>query len=230
MGHARKRMPESIRLPPARLCFCRGRINAPQHPLLQSFNGWNRLWFHRTEYVQIHEDTNLGEDIARQLRWKVPVSEPTLPLAEPHAIRHEAGMIRGAHISPDDSPQPKLLLVGGGHAHVAVLADWIRNGPPPPGGAARLRTLLLTPHPTLRYSGMVPAGSPGSTRATRGWSISPRWRHAPGQCGCRAAVWRSIRKRGWFTPKRARRSPSTLPRSTPEGWGAATQCSGMIRG
>lgn len=44
-----------------------------------------------------------------------------------------------------------LLLIGGGHAHVAVLADWIRRGPP-----AGTRTLLLTPHPTLRYSGMVP--------------------------------------------------------------------------
>ena len=44
-----------------------------------------------------------------------------------------------------------LLLVGGGHAHVAVLADWIRHGPPPD-----TRTLLLTPDPVLRYSGMVP--------------------------------------------------------------------------
>jgi NADH dehydrogenase FAD-containing subunit len=44
-----------------------------------------------------------------------------------------------------------LLLVGGGHAHVAVLADWARAGPPP-----ATRTLLLTPHPVLRYSGMVP--------------------------------------------------------------------------
>lgn len=45
----------------------------------------------------------------------------------------------------------KLLLVGGGHAHVAVLADWIQRGPPP--GA---RTVLLTPDRQLRYSGMVP--------------------------------------------------------------------------
>lgn len=44
-----------------------------------------------------------------------------------------------------------LLLVGGGHAHVAVLADWIRQGLP-----AGVRALLLTPEPTLRYSGMVP--------------------------------------------------------------------------
>ncbi len=44
-----------------------------------------------------------------------------------------------------------LLLVGGGHAHVAVLADLIRRGVP-----AGVRCVLLTPEPTLRYSGMVP--------------------------------------------------------------------------
>jgi NADH dehydrogenase FAD-containing subunit len=42
-----------------------------------------------------------------------------------------------------------MLLVGGGHAHVAVLADWIRRGAP--DGA-----VLLTPERHLRYSGMVP--------------------------------------------------------------------------
>lgn len=42
-------------------------------------------------------------------------------------------------------------MVGGGHAHVAVLADWIRRGLP-----EHLRAVLLTPHPALRYSGMVP--------------------------------------------------------------------------
>lgn len=45
-----------------------------------------------------------------------------------------------------------ILLAGGGHAHVAVLADWIARGGPP--GAAR--AVLLTPEPFLRYSGMVP--------------------------------------------------------------------------
>lgn len=45
----------------------------------------------------------------------------------------------------------QLLLVGGGHAHVAVLGDWIRRGPPP-----GVRTVLLTPDRHLRYSGMVP--------------------------------------------------------------------------
>ncbi|MFN4019765.1 MAG: FAD-dependent oxidoreductase [Erythrobacter sp.] len=44
-----------------------------------------------------------------------------------------------------------LLLVGGGHAHVAVLADWISRGAPE--GA---RGVLLTPERYLRYSGMVP--------------------------------------------------------------------------
>ncbi|MFL0355837.1 FAD-dependent oxidoreductase [Erythrobacter sp. GH1-10] len=43
-----------------------------------------------------------------------------------------------------------ILLVGGGHAHVAVLADWIRSGVPAD------RATLLTPHPNLRYSGTVP--------------------------------------------------------------------------
>jgi NADH dehydrogenase FAD-containing subunit len=48
-----------------------------------------------------------------------------------------------------------VLLVGGGHANVAVLADWIRRGVPhAEGGGAR--AVLLTPEPTLRYSGMVP--------------------------------------------------------------------------
>ncbi len=44
-----------------------------------------------------------------------------------------------------------LLLVGGGHAHVAVLADWIRRGVP-----EGVRGVLLTPKRHLRYSGMVP--------------------------------------------------------------------------
>lgn len=48
-----------------------------------------------------------------------------------------------------------LLLIGGGHAHVAVLADWIRRGPPK-SVQAGVRTVLLTPNPHLRYSGMVP--------------------------------------------------------------------------
>ncbi|QIQ85413.1 FAD-dependent oxidoreductase [Erythrobacter sp.] len=60
-------------------------------------------------------------------------------------------------------PARHLLLVGGGHAHVAVLADWIRRGPPP--GA---RAKLLTPHPALRYSGMVPGWMAGEHERLRG--------------------------------------------------------------
>ena len=41
------------------------------------------------------------------------------------------------------------LLVGAGHAHVGVLADWIDNGPPQ--GA-----VLLSKQPLLRYSGTLP--------------------------------------------------------------------------
>jgi NADH dehydrogenase FAD-containing subunit len=53
-------------------------------------------------------------------------------------------------IPPVTTPTNDILLIGGGHAHVAVLADWAKNGPPGE------RVTLLTPAPTLRYSGMVP--------------------------------------------------------------------------
>jgi len=43
-----------------------------------------------------------------------------------------------------------ILLIGGGHAQVAVLQDWISKGAPSPGA------VLLTPDRFLRYSGMVP--------------------------------------------------------------------------
>ncbi|BDI61768.1 FAD-dependent oxidoreductase [Qipengyuania nanhaisediminis] len=42
------------------------------------------------------------------------------------------------------------LLVGGGHAHVAVLEDWIANGLPCASAS------VLSPDPLLHYSGMVP--------------------------------------------------------------------------
>ncbi len=45
---------------------------------------------------------------------------------------------------------PRILLVGGGHAQLAVLADWIRNGRPSDEAA------LVNPARYLRYSGMVP--------------------------------------------------------------------------
>ncbi|MFO6428785.1 FAD-dependent oxidoreductase [Erythrobacter sp. W302b] len=44
-----------------------------------------------------------------------------------------------------------MLLVGGGHAHVAVLADWATRGAP-----TGVRGVLLTPERHFRYSGMVP--------------------------------------------------------------------------
>jgi NADH dehydrogenase FAD-containing subunit len=68
-------------------------------------------------------------------------------------------MMRGD--DPDDGgEEATLLLVGGGHAHVAVLADWIRRGQP--SGGPRL--LLLTPERHLRYSGMVPGWIAGQHR------------------------------------------------------------------
>ena len=60
-------------------------------------------------------------------------------------------------------PEQTLLLAGGGHAHVAVLADWIRRGPP-----AGVRTLMLTPQRHLTYSGMVPGWLAGQHGADEG--------------------------------------------------------------
>lgn len=51
---------------------------------------------------------------------------------------------------PIDTVSFDLILLGGGHAHVAVLADWIRQGLPAE------RIALVTPSSHLRYSGMVP--------------------------------------------------------------------------
>jgi NADH dehydrogenase FAD-containing subunit len=45
---------------------------------------------------------------------------------------------------------PHILLAGGGHAQLAVLADWIRHGRPP------CEAWLVSPARYLRYSGMVP--------------------------------------------------------------------------
>ncbi|MBU7578964.1 MAG: FAD-dependent oxidoreductase, partial [Porphyrobacter sp.] len=56
-----------------------------------------------------------------------------------------------------------VLLVGGGHAHVAVLADWVRRGLPP-----ATRAVLLTPERHLRYSGMVPGWLAGQHGADDG--------------------------------------------------------------
>jgi NADH dehydrogenase FAD-containing subunit len=69
----------------------------------------------------------------------------------------------GRNASGASTAQRVVLLVGGGHAHVAVLADHIRRGPPP--GA---RCVLLTPEPALRYSGMVPGWLAGEHGADEG--------------------------------------------------------------
>lgn len=55
-----------------------------------------------------------------------------------------------------------MALIGGGHAHVAVLADWAKRGLPAP------RTLVLTPEPHLRYSGMVPGWISGEHSSEAG--------------------------------------------------------------
>lgn len=55
-----------------------------------------------------------------------------------------------------------MLLIGGGHAHLAVLADWIRNGLPTQHAA------ILTPSKHLRYSGMVPGWISGEYSSDAG--------------------------------------------------------------
>ncbi|MEO0871239.1 MAG: FAD-dependent oxidoreductase [Pseudomonadota bacterium] len=55
-----------------------------------------------------------------------------------------------------------IVLIGGGHSHVAVLADWARRGLP-----AR-RAVLVTPDPKLRYSGMVPGWISGEHTCEEG--------------------------------------------------------------
>ncbi len=55
-----------------------------------------------------------------------------------------------------------LILLGGGHAHCAVLTDWIANGVP------AQRAALVSPAPHLRYSGMVPGWIAGQYPADAG--------------------------------------------------------------
>ena len=55
-----------------------------------------------------------------------------------------------------------LILLGGGHSHVAVLADWIRHGLPAE------RIALITPSSHLRYSGMVPGWIAGQFEGDEG--------------------------------------------------------------
>jgi len=71
-------------------------------------------------------------------------------------------VIAGMHTkSPGEAAV--LLLVGGGHAHVSLLADWIRHGAP-----SGVRAVLLTPDRHLRYSGMVPGWLAGQHHADDG--------------------------------------------------------------
>lgn len=72
-------------------------------------------------------------------------------------------MIAGQDAQQGNPAGRRLLLVGGGHAQVAVLADHIRRGPPP-----ETRCVLLTPEPALRYSGMVPGWLAGEYAAGEG--------------------------------------------------------------
>jgi pyridine nucleotide-disulfide oxidoreductase family protein len=53
----------------------------------------------------------------------------------------------------------ELLLAGAGHAHLEVLHAFARRRPP------GLRAALISPHPTLLYSGMVPGVVAGHYRA-----------------------------------------------------------------
>jgi len=52
----------------------------------------------------------------------------------------------------------RLVLAGGGHAHLQVLADWIANGPPP------CETMLVSSGATTLYSGMLPGWIAGNYR------------------------------------------------------------------
>lgn len=78
-----------------------------------------------------------------------PDSRESLRVAEPQAMKREMMEHEAAEMA--ECGPGAVLLVGGGHAHVAVLADWIAQGVP--GGA---RGVLLSPDRYLRYSGMVP--------------------------------------------------------------------------
>jgi NADH dehydrogenase FAD-containing subunit len=53
-----------------------------------------------------------------------------------------------------------LMLVGAGHAHLGVIDDWRKHGPP------RGRTLLVEPLDAMLYSGMVPGWIAGEYRAS----------------------------------------------------------------
>lgn len=62
-----------------------------------------------------------------------------------------------ARASDHDHPR-RLVLAGGGHAHLQVLADWIAQGPPP------VETVLISARATTLYSGMIPGWIAGFYR------------------------------------------------------------------
>lgn len=62
---------------------------------------------------------------------------------------------RGGQVGEQGSGPPRLVLAGGGHAHLGVLAAWIAR--PVPG----VETVLVTPEPFTVYSGMVPGWMAG---------------------------------------------------------------------
>ena len=54
--------------------------------------------------------------------------------------------------------QPTILLLGAGHAHLGVIDDWLKDGPPD------ARTVLVEPREAMHYSGMVPGWLGGEYR------------------------------------------------------------------
>ncbi|UVI40504.1 NAD(P)/FAD-dependent oxidoreductase [Qipengyuania spongiae] len=53
---------------------------------------------------------------------------------------------------------PTIVLLGAGHAHLGVIDDWLKRGPP------EARTVLVEPRAAMQYSGMVPGWLAGEYR------------------------------------------------------------------
>ena len=123
--------------------------------------------------------------------------------------------------TPRPAPSEQiLLLAGGGHAHVAVLADWIRRGPPP-----GVRTLLLTPERYLTYSGMMPGWLAGQHDKDEGLVDLAALAERAG------VIWVEGRLVALDPDARAAQTDSgeMSPRSIPEAWGGHARCWAMIR-
>ncbi|GMM93240.1 FAD-dependent oxidoreductase [Qipengyuania sp. MTN3-11] len=54
--------------------------------------------------------------------------------------------------------RPAIVLIGAGHAHLGVIDDWLRHGPPD------AHTVLVEPRDAMQYSGMVPGWLAGEYR------------------------------------------------------------------